>query len=86
MRNGQIPATESQKAQKLVPSEDRMWGRAQSRRVIPQSGSSPHFITELSLLYPNSILERTLFSRETDPKKRWLRDVGTSMGGDEAIY
>lgn len=61
-------AIESQKAQKLVPSVDRVWSRAQIRTVIPQSDSLPHFTIELSLLYLNSIMERTLFARETEPK------------------
>lgn len=65
-------AIESQKAQKLVPSEDRVWSRAQIRTVTPQSDSLPHFTIELSLLYLNSIVERTLFARETEPKSPHL--------------
>lgn len=86
MRNGQIPATESQKAQKLVPSEDRMWSRAQSRRVIPQSGSSPPFHHRTIPTLPEQHPGENFILQGDWTQEALLGDMDTSMGGDEAIY
>lgn len=62
-------------AQKSATSDDRVRSRARSRRVIPHPFH--HLVASW----------RELYSPErTEPKKCWLGNTGTSMGGDEAIY